>query len=135
MVTVTVAFCTAIVLWRGAALILCGLDDGWRVDGLSCVSDKFFKPVKDLATTTNAIAQAAVGVERIRAILETDTMIPETPEGLEPETLRARSNSSTSPLVMIRCPDPAGSSVSKSSQASLSASWGLRGAANRRSSA
>ena len=38
---------------------------------------KFFKPVKDLATTTNAIAQAAVGVDRIRAILDTDTVIPE----------------------------------------------------------
>ena len=34
--------------------------------------NKFFKPVKDLATTTNAIAQAAVGVDRIRAILDTD---------------------------------------------------------------
>ena len=30
---------------------------------------KFFKPVKDLATTTNAIAQAAVGVDRVREIL------------------------------------------------------------------
>ncbi len=38
---------------------------------------KFFKPVKDLATTTNAIAQAAVGVDRVRAILDTDTILPE----------------------------------------------------------
>ena len=49
--------------------------------------NKFFKPVKDLATTTNAIAQAAVGAERVRAILDTDTVIQEKPDGLEPETL------------------------------------------------
>jgi subfamily B ATP-binding cassette protein MsbA len=48
---------------------------------------KFFKPVKDLATTTNAIAQAAVGTERVRALLATDTLIPENPDGLEPKTL------------------------------------------------
>ena len=38
---------------------------------------KFFKPVQDLAKMTNAIAQTAVGVERIRTILETDNIIPE----------------------------------------------------------
>jgi subfamily B ATP-binding cassette protein MsbA len=48
---------------------------------------KFFKPVKDLATTTNAVAQAAVGTERIRAILDTDTVIPEKEDGLTPETV------------------------------------------------
>jgi subfamily B ATP-binding cassette protein MsbA len=38
---------------------------------------KFFKPVQDLAKMTNSIAQAAVGLERIRRILDTDVMIPE----------------------------------------------------------
>jgi subfamily B ATP-binding cassette protein MsbA len=47
---------------------------------------KFFKPVKDLATTTNAVAQATVGVERIRTILDADLIIPDDPDGLEPET-------------------------------------------------
>jgi subfamily B ATP-binding cassette protein MsbA len=49
---------------------------------------KFFKPVKDLATTTNAIAQATVGVERVRAILETDTILPERSDGAEPRFLK-----------------------------------------------
>ncbi len=35
IVTITVAFCTAIVLWRGAALILRGCDDGRSADRLS----------------------------------------------------------------------------------------------------
>ncbi|HME31361.1 MAG TPA: ABC transporter ATP-binding protein [Terriglobales bacterium] len=83
VVTVTVAVCTAIVLWRGAALILAGaMTVGALTVYLSYLS-KFFKPVKDLATTTNAIAQAAVGVDRIRAILDTDTIIPEKADAIE----------------------------------------------------
>jgi subfamily B ATP-binding cassette protein MsbA len=50
--------------------------------------NKFFKPVQDLAKMTNAIAQAAVGVERIQAILETDTIIPEHPDAREPGATR-----------------------------------------------
>jgi len=87
-VTVVVALCTALVLWRGAALILSGaLTIGALTVYLSYLS-KFFKPVKDLATTTNAIAQAAVGVDRIRAILDTDTVIPEKPDAIEAETIQ-----------------------------------------------
>ncbi len=51
---------------------------------------KFFKPVKDLATTTNAIAQAAVGVERVRAILDTDTVIPEKSDAVEAPAVRGQ---------------------------------------------
>jgi len=77
VVTVTVAACTAVVLWRGAYLILAGAMTVGALTVYLSYLNKFFKPVKDLATTTNAIAQAAVGVERIRAILDTDTIIPE----------------------------------------------------------
>jgi ABC-type multidrug transport system fused ATPase/permease subunit len=49
--------------------------------------NKFFKPVQDLATMTNTIAQAAVGVERIRGILDAETIIPERPDAREPQTL------------------------------------------------
>ncbi len=88
IVTITTAFCTAIVLWRGAALILAGaMTVGALTVYLSYLS-KFFKPVKDLATTTNAIAQAAVGVERVRAILDTDTILPEREDAIEPRFLK-----------------------------------------------
>jgi ABC-type multidrug transport system fused ATPase/permease subunit len=88
VVTVTVAACTAVVLWRGAYLIL---GDVMTVGALTVYLSylsKFFKPVKDLATTTNAIAQAAVGVERIRAILDTDTIIPERSNATEAPPFR-----------------------------------------------
>jgi subfamily B ATP-binding cassette protein MsbA len=88
IVTITVAFCTAIVLWRGAALILKeAMTVGALTVYLSYLS-KFFKPVKDLATTTNAIAQAGVGVERIQAILDTDAILPEHPDAIEPGSVK-----------------------------------------------
>jgi subfamily B ATP-binding cassette protein MsbA len=88
IVTVIVALCTGVVLWRGAALIL---KDVMTVGALTVYLSylsKFFKPVKDLATTTNTIAQAAVGVDRIRAILDTDTIIPEKADAIEPHFIK-----------------------------------------------
>jgi ABC-type multidrug transport system fused ATPase/permease subunit len=87
VVTITVAACTAIVLWRGAGLILAGSMTVGSLTVYLAYLTKFFKPVKDLATTTNAVAQAAVGTERIRAILDTDTVIPEKEDGIAPETV------------------------------------------------
>ena len=87
VVTVTVAVCTAIVLWRGAALILHGAMTIGSLTVYLAYLTKFFKPVKDLATTTNAVAQAAVGAERVRAILETDAVVPEKADGLAPDVL------------------------------------------------
>jgi ABC-type multidrug transport system fused ATPase/permease subunit len=87
VVNITVAICTAIVLWRGAVLIVTHSMTIGELTVYLAYLAKFFKPVKDLATSSNAVAQAAVGVERIRSILDTDTIIPEEPDGLEPETL------------------------------------------------
>src|SRR3984885_15178579 len=87
VVSVTVAICTAIVLWRGAILILAGTMTVGELTVYLAYLARFFKPVKDLATTTNAVAQVTVGVERVRTILDADLIIPDDPNGLEPETL------------------------------------------------
>jgi subfamily B ATP-binding cassette protein MsbA len=88
VVTITVALCTAIVLWRGSALILMGAMTVGALTVYLAYLTKFFKPVKDLATTTNAIAQAAVGVDRVRAILEADTIIPQKEDAIEPRSVK-----------------------------------------------
>jgi ABC-type multidrug transport system fused ATPase/permease subunit len=88
IVTTTVALCTAVVLWRGAALVLTGVMTVGALTVYLSYLTKFFKPVKDLATTTNAIAQAAVGVDRVREILETDTSLKERPDAAEPSFLK-----------------------------------------------
>jgi subfamily B ATP-binding cassette protein MsbA len=86
-VTITVAACTALVLWRGAALIVAGKMTIGSFTVYLAYLAQFFKPVKDLATTTNAIAQTAVGAERVRGLLETSSAIVDPPDGKEPETL------------------------------------------------
>ncbi len=84
IVAVTVSVCTAFVLWRGAGLILAdAMTIGALTVFLSYLS-KFFKPVQDFAKMTNVIAQAAVGLERIQTILDTDDYIPEKPDALKP---------------------------------------------------
>jgi subfamily B ATP-binding cassette protein MsbA len=88
VVSITVALCTAVVLWRGAALILSRSMTIGELTVYLAYLTKFFKPVKDLATTTNAIAQASVGAERVRAILETDAVIPERPDAIEPSAIQ-----------------------------------------------
>ncbi len=88
VVTVVVSLCTGFVLWRGSSLVL---NDVMTVGALTVFLsylNKFFKPVQDLAKMTNSIAQASVGVERVRQILDTDTIIPERPNATDPQPFR-----------------------------------------------
>ena len=88
IVAVTVSVCTAFVLWRGAGLILTdAMTIGALTVFLSYLS-KFFKPVQDFAKMTNVIAQAAVGLERIQSILDTEEIIPQKPDAIEPGKLK-----------------------------------------------
>ena len=77
IVAIVVAGCTAVVIWRGAALILAGAMTVGALTVFLAYLNKFFKPVQDLAKMTNSIAQATVSLERIRKILDTDIVIPE----------------------------------------------------------
>ena len=79
VVNIVVAGCTAFVLWRSAALILRSSMTAGELTVFLSYLAQFFKPVKDLATMTNSIAQTAVGVDRVRAILEDSDVIPEKP--------------------------------------------------------
>jgi subfamily B ATP-binding cassette protein MsbA len=77
IVAVVVALCTAVVLWRGAALVLARAMTVGELTVYLAYLTKFFKPVKDLATTTNAIAQAGVGVDRVMSVLQADAVLQE----------------------------------------------------------
>jgi ABC-type multidrug transport system fused ATPase/permease subunit len=84
LVAVVVSLCTAFVLWRSSALILKGTMTAGALTVFLAYLMQFFKPVKDLATMTNTVAQTAVGVERVRAILEAGDVIPEKADAVEP---------------------------------------------------
>ena len=88
IVSITVALCTGFVLWRGAGLALNGTMSVGELTVFLAYLNKFFKPVQDLAKMTNTIAQTAVGVDRIRAILDTDVEIPERPDARTPKALQ-----------------------------------------------
>jgi len=77
IVSIIVAFCIGFVLWRGSLLILAGWMTAGELTVFLSYLASIFKPVKDLASMNNSIAQTAVAVERIRTILDADAILPE----------------------------------------------------------
>ncbi len=88
VVSVVVSGCIAIVLWRGAGLILAGAMTVGSLTVFLAYLNKFFKPVQDLAKMTNAIAQTTVAIERVRTLLDIDAVIPDNPNPVACGTLK-----------------------------------------------
>ncbi|WP_441231317.1 ABC transporter ATP-binding protein [Tardiphaga sp. 215_C5_N2_1] len=84
VVSIVVAFCTAIVLWKGTSLIVAGTMTAGALTVYLAYLAQFFKPVKDLASMTSAIAQTTVALERIQNILAADDVIMEKPGAVDP---------------------------------------------------
>jgi len=88
VISISVAICVALVLWRGADLVITGVMTVGALTVFLAYLGKFFTPVQDLAKMTNIVAQAGVALERIQVILNADTIIPEKPNALVPEKLK-----------------------------------------------
>jgi ABC-type multidrug transport system fused ATPase/permease subunit len=87
-VSIVVALCTGIVLWRGTTLIIAGALTAGTLTVYLAYLNKFFKPVKDLAGMTSAIAQTTVALERIQKILSADEVIREKPDARDPKAVK-----------------------------------------------
>lgn len=87
-VAVVVSLCTAVVLWRGSALILAGAMTAGTLTVFISYLASFFKPVQDLAKLTNTIAMASVGVERVSALLDATTDIEEKPDAVAAQRIK-----------------------------------------------
>ncbi|WP_454789989.1 ABC transporter ATP-binding protein [Mycolicibacterium lutetiense] len=83
IVGVVVAACTAVVLWRGSALILAGAMTAGTLTVFISYLASFFKPVQDLAKLTNTIAMASVGVDRVNALLTAETSVEEKTDAID----------------------------------------------------
>ncbi|MCA4751819.1 ABC transporter ATP-binding protein [Mycolicibacterium fortuitum] len=83
IVGVVVAACTAVVLWRGSALILAGAMTAGTLTVFISYLASFFKPVQDLAKLTNTIAMASVGVDRVNALLTAETSVEEKADAID----------------------------------------------------
>ncbi|WP_375787804.1 ABC transporter ATP-binding protein [Bradyrhizobium sp. Pha-3] len=88
MVNIVVAVCTGIVLWKGTSLIVAGTMTAGALTVYLAYLSKFFKPVKDLASMTSAIAQTTVALERIQTILSADDIIQEHADATDPGRLK-----------------------------------------------
>lgn len=86
-VALAVAACSGFVLWRGSSLILSGAMTAGSLTVFLAYLAKFFKPVQDLATMTNAIAAVSVSIERVSAILDTKNIVEEPADPVEPQTI------------------------------------------------
>jgi subfamily B ATP-binding cassette protein MsbA len=79
LVDIIVAVGTCLVLWFGARMVLDGrLDPGSLVLFFLYLA-KMYKPMQDLSKMTDTLSKAAVGYERIRAVLETESRVRDLP--------------------------------------------------------
>jgi subfamily B ATP-binding cassette protein MsbA len=79
VVTGLVALGTAAVLWFGARLVLEGAMTAGALVVFLTYLGKLFRPVQDLARAGTNIAQATVGLERVKALLDADERLPRSP--------------------------------------------------------
>jgi ABC-type multidrug transport system fused ATPase/permease subunit len=79
VVTGLVAIGTAAVLWFGARLVLEGAMTAGALIVFLTYLGKMFRPIQDVARASTNIAQAAVGLERIKAVLDADERLPRAP--------------------------------------------------------
>ena len=84
VVTVLVAIGTAAVLWFGTRLVLAGAMTAGALVVFMTYLGRLFRPIQDLARVSTNVAQAAVGLERVIAVLATDERLP---RALAPRTL------------------------------------------------
>jgi ABC-type multidrug transport system fused ATPase/permease subunit len=87
-VSLPVACCMALVLWRGAGLVTAGAMTAGSLTVFLAYLSRFFKPVQDLAKMTSSVVQTSVATERLRSILETDEILPERRDAQIPASLR-----------------------------------------------
>jgi ABC-type multidrug transport system fused ATPase/permease subunit len=88
VVSMAIAVCTGLVLWRGSLLILAGATTVGTLTVFLTYLVKFFQPVRDLAQMTNTIAQVSVAFERVQAVCDADDVIPERPAPADPPPFR-----------------------------------------------
>jgi subfamily B ATP-binding cassette protein MsbA len=90
VVTAMVALGTAAVLWFGARLVLEGEMTAGALVVFMAYLGKLFRPIQDLARAGTNIAQAAIGLERIKAVLDADERLPRAPHPLKLDRVDGR---------------------------------------------
>ncbi len=90
VVTTMVAIGTAAVLWFGARLVMQGEMTAGALVVFLAYLGRLFRPIQSLARASTNIAQAAVGLERVKAVLDADERLPRTLNPRRVEKVRGR---------------------------------------------
>jgi subfamily B ATP-binding cassette protein MsbA len=88
VVSLVIAGCTGLVLWRGSLLILAGTMTLGTLTVFLSYLTMFFQPVRALAQMTNTIAHVSVAFQRVLAVGDADNVIPERPVPKNPPRFR-----------------------------------------------
>jgi len=89
-VTGMVALGTAAVLWFGARQVLDGAMTPGELVVFMAYLGRLFRPIQGLARASTNIAQAAVGLERVKAVLDADERLPRSPLARKLEEVKGR---------------------------------------------
>ncbi|HEX3546566.1 MAG TPA: ABC transporter ATP-binding protein, partial [Mycobacterium sp.] len=84
IVSLVIAVCTGLILWRGALLILAGTMTAGGLTVFLTYLARFFQPVRSLSQMTNTLAQVSVAFQRVTAVCDADIVIPERPAPSDP---------------------------------------------------
>jgi subfamily B ATP-binding cassette protein MsbA len=90
IVSLIVAVCTGLVLWRGALLIIAGTMTAGALTVFLSYMARFFQPVRALSQMTNTLAQVSVGFQRVTAVCDADSVIPERAAPTEPPPFKGQ---------------------------------------------
>lgn len=90
VVTTMVAIGTAAVLWFGARLVMQGEMTAGALVVFLAYLGRLFRPIQSLARASTSIAQAAVGLERVKAVLDADERLPRALNPLRVEKVTGR---------------------------------------------
>ena len=90
VVTVFTAVGTAGVLWFGARQVLAGAMSAGDLVVFITYLGRLFRPIQALARASTNIAQATVGLERVRAVLDADERLPRHPQARHVERVQGR---------------------------------------------
>jgi ATP-binding cassette subfamily B protein len=79
LVEIIVAVGTSLVLWFGARMVLDGTLSSGSLVVFILYLGKMYKPMQELSKMTDAYSKAAVGYDRIREVLETESDVKDLP--------------------------------------------------------
>ena len=89
-VTVIVAIGAAVVLWYGTRLVIAGAMTAGALVVFMTYLGRLFRPIQDLARVSTNVAQAAVGLERVMAVLDADERLPRAASPVSLTNVRGR---------------------------------------------